>query len=278
VSAVRAGAVPVPPVQRLPAFWKVATMTAQRLFAYRFNIAFELVGLLLQILLLKIVWTAVYADRTTVEGADLVTVLTYLTIANLQIWVVWPETTWLLRQKIRDGKIAQDLARPIGLMGQLLGHQVGSTLLILPMALLAVPFAFFVGVLAPPASFEAGALYLVSVLLAYVVVTWIGLLMGMVAFWTLETGGIEAIYRFLNLFFAGGLVPLWLFPGPLRTFAELLPFQTQAHIPVGIYVGRITGVDALAGIAVQAVWAVLLGLVVRWAYLRALRKVVVQGG
>lgn len=261
-----------------PAYRKLTTLSAQRLFAYRFNIAFELVGLLTQILLLRVVWTAIYEDRGVVEGADLATVLTYLTIANLQIWVVWPETTWYLRQKIREGKIAQDLARPVGLMSQLLAHQVGSTLIILPMALLAVPFAFVIGVLRPPASVEAGVLYLASVALAYVVVTWMGLLMGMIAFWTLETGGIEAIYRFLNLFFAGGLVPLWLFPGPLRTFAELLPFQTQGHIPMSIYVGRITGTDALLGLAVQAVWAVLLGLLVRWVYARALRKVVVQGG
>jgi viologen exporter family transport system permease protein len=264
--------------ERFPAYWKIATMTAERLYSYRLNIGLELVGLLLQVLLLKVVWTAVYEDRGAIEGADLPTLLTYLTIANFQIWVVWPETTWLLRQKIREGKIAQDLARPIGLMGQLLGHQVGSTLVILPSALVALPFAFFVGVLRPPASVEAGLLYLASVLLAYVVVTWIGLLMGLTAFWTLETGGIEAIYRFLNLFFAGALVPLWLFPDGLRVVAELLPFQTQGAIPVSIFVGRLTGLDALRGLAVQAVWALLLGLFTHWVYSRAIRKVVVQGG
>jgi ABC-type uncharacterized transport system permease subunit len=262
----------------LAAYAKVATLTTQTVFSYRLNIAFELVGLFLQIFLLKIVWTAIYADRGSVEGTDLATLLTYLTVANLQIWVVWPETTWLLQRKVREGKIAQDLARPIGLIGQLLAHQVGSTLVFLPIALVALPAAFFVGVLRPPASIEAAILYLASVVLAYGVVTWMGLLMGMIAFWTLETSGLQAIYRFLNLFFAGGLVPLWLFPGPLRTLAELLPFQTQANIPVSIYVGRLAGVDALRGLAVQAIWVVLLGLVARLVWSRAMRRVVIQGG
>jgi ABC-2 type transport system permease protein len=105
-----------------------------------------------------------------------------------------------------------------------------------------------------------------------------GLLMGMIAFWTLETSGIQAIYRFANLFFAGGLVPLWLFPQTVRTVAELLPFQTQANIPVSIYVGRLAGADALRGLGVQAVWVVILGLLVRVMWGRAMRKVVIQGG
>jgi ABC-type uncharacterized transport system permease subunit len=263
---------------RLPAYAKVTTLTTQRIFAYRLNIGFELVGLLLQIFLLKVVWTAIYADRGSVDGVDLGTLLTYLTIAQLQIWVVWPETTWFLQNKIREGKIALDLARPIGLIPQLIGHQVGSTLVFLPIAILVLPVAFFVGVLGPPASIQAGLLYVVSVILAYGVVTWIGLLMGMVAFWLLEIGGIEAIYRFSNMFFAGALVPLWLFPEPLRTVAGLLPFQTQANIPVSIYIGRLVGADALSGLAIQAAWLVILGLLVRFIWSRAMRKVVVQGG
>jgi ABC-type uncharacterized transport system permease subunit len=263
---------------RLPAYAKVTTLTTQRIFAYRLNIGFELVGLLLQIFLLKVVWTAIYADRGSVDGVDLGTLLTYLTIAQLQIWVVWPETTWFLQNKIREGKIALDLARPIGLIPQLIGHQVGSTLVFLPIAILVLPVAFFVGVLGPPASIQAALLYVVSVILAYGVVTWIGLLMGMVAFWLLEIGGIEAIYRFSNMFFAGALVPLWLFPEPLRTVAGLLPFQTQANIPVSIYIGRLVGADALSGLAIQAAWLVILGLLVRFIWSRAMRKVVVQGG
>jgi ABC-type uncharacterized transport system permease subunit len=264
--------------QRLPAYGKLTALTMQTIFAYRLNVAFECVGLLLQILLLKAVWTAVYGDRGAVEGVDLTTLLTYLTIANIQVWVIWPETTWLIQRKVREGKIAQDLARPVGLIPQLLAHQFGSTLVFLLIGLAILPLAFVIGVLRPPPSFEAAILYAVSLVLAVGVVTPIGLLMGFVAFWTLETSGIQQIYRFANLFFAGGLVPLWLFPGPLRAAAELLPFQTQASIPVSIYVGRIAGADALRGLLVQAIWIVILGLAARFVWSRALRRVVIQGG
>lgn len=265
-------------VDQLPAYAKLASVSMQMAYAYRFQIAVQLVGLLLQIALLKVVWTAVYGDRGTVEGVDLATLLTYLTIANLQIWIIFPEGGELLQQRVREGKVALDLARPVSLLGQHLSHQLGMTLGFLPMIFAVVPVAFFVGVLRLPASAEAALLYLLSVVLAYAVVALMGLLLGMVAFWTLETTGIWAIYRFANLFFAGGLVPLWLFPGPLRTFAELLPFQTQANIPVSIYIGRLTGSEALRGVAIQALWIVVFVLLVRFVWSRALRRVVIQGG
>lgn len=259
-------------------FLKLASMTTQTVFSHRMNITFDAVGLLFQILLLKAVWTAVYADRGSVGGVDLTTLLTFLTIANLQVWVVWPETTWLIQAKVRTGAIALDVARPLHVVAQLLAHQVGSTMVFLPLSVVLLPFAFVVGVLTLPPSPEAGLLYLASLTLAYAVVSCFGLLMGAAAFWTLETSGIQQIYRFANLFFAGGLVPLWLFPDALRTVAELLPFRTQADIPVSIYVGRLSGADAVRGLAIEAVWVALLALLVGFVWSRALRKVVVQGG
>lgn len=265
-------------VTQLPAYAKLVSLSTQMAYAYRFQIFVQLVGLLLQIALLKVVWTAVYADRGTVEGVDLATLLTYLTIANLQIWIIFPEGGEILQQRVREGKIALDLARPVSLLGQQLSYQLGMTLGFLPMMLVVTPVAFVVGVLRAPASPEAAPLYALSVVLAYIVVALMGLLLGMVAFWTLETTGMWAIYRFANLFFAGGLVPLWLFPGPLRSVAELLPFQTQASIPVSIYIGRLVGLETLRGLAIQAIWIVILALLVGFVWSRAIRRVVIQGG
>ncbi|HEV8229247.1 MAG TPA: ABC-2 family transporter protein [Candidatus Limnocylindria bacterium] len=262
----------------LRVYAKLAGITSHLAYVYRFNLVLQLVGLLLQIFLLRVVWTAIYADRAAVDGIDLVALLTYLTVANLQIYLIYPEGGELLQQRIREGKVALDLARPVGLIEQLVAQHVGYTLGFLPFVLATIPVAFFVGVLRPPASVEAALLYLAGLVIAYVVILLIGLLLGMIAFWTLETGGLWAIYRFTNLFFAGALVPIWLFPEPLRTVAELLPFQTQANIPVSIYIGRIAGADAIRGLIVGVVWVVVLAIVVRLVWAGALRRVVIQGG
>ena len=265
-------------IAALPVYLRFAVMVPKTVLAYRFNIVMSLVSVLLQIYLLKVVWSAIYADRTDVGAFPLAQLLTYLTIANLQIWLVNPQLAWDVSQRVREGQIAVDLARPVPFPGQMVAQHIGGTIGVLPLVAIALPFAFVAGSLRPPASVESGALYLLSLLLAYAVMALMGLLLGFVAFWTLETTGMVAIFRFANLFFAGGLVPLAFFPPPLRTVAEALPFQTQAFIPVSLYLGRLVGLDALRALAIQGFWVVLLGGIAALVWRRAVSKIVVQGG
>jgi ABC-2 type transport system permease protein len=265
-------------IAALPVYLRLAVMVPKTVLAYRFNIVMSLVSVLLQIYLLRVVWSAIYADRTDVGAFPLAQLLTYLTIANLQIWLVNPQLAWDVQQRVREGQIAVDLARPVPFPGQMVAQHVGGTIGVLPLVAIALPFAFVAGSLRLPASLESGALYLASLMLAYAVMALMGLLLGFVAFWTLETTGMVAIFRFANLFFAGGLVPLAFFPPPLRAVAEALPFQTQAFIPVSIYLGRLVGSDALRALATQGFWVVLLGGIAALVWRRAVGKIVVQGG
>ena len=262
----------------LPVYLRLAAMVPKTVLAYRFNIVMSLVSVILQIYLLRVVWSAIYADRTDVEAFPLAQLLTYLTIANLQIWLVNPQLAWDVAQRVREGRIAVDLARPVPFPGQMVAQHVGGTIGVLPLVAIALPFAFFAGSLRLPPSLESGALYMVSLLLAFAVMTLMGLLLGFVAFWTLETTGMMAIFRFANLFFAGGLVPLAFFPPPLRTVADALPFQTQASIPVSLYLGRLVGWDAMRALGVELFWLALLAAIAVLVWRRAVTKIVVQGG
>jgi ABC-type uncharacterized transport system permease subunit len=262
----------------LAAYWQLALMWPQMAYAYRFNILFWLLGTLLQIYLLRVVWTAVYAGRGEAEGAELARLIAYLTLANLQLWITYPILSEILQGRIREGQIAIDLARPVPFLGQLVAQQLGATAALLPFLALALPIAFLLGNLAPPQSAQAGLLYLASSGLAYLIVTEANLLLGLLAFWTMETWAFIAIYRFVNQFLAGALVPLWLFPPWLATLAGLLPFQTQAHIPLSIYLGQLDGEAALRGLLVQGFWVVVLYGLAQLVWGQAMRKVVVQGG
>ncbi|HEV8535423.1 MAG TPA: ABC-2 family transporter protein [Candidatus Limnocylindria bacterium] len=265
-------------IAALPVYARLAAMVPKTVLAYRFNIVMSLISVLLQIYLLRVVWSAIYAERTDVQAFPLEQLLTYLTIANLQIWLVNPQPAWNVQQRVREGQIAVDIARPVPFPGQMVAQHVGETIGVAPLVAAALPVAFIAGSLRPPASVESGVLYLVSLAVAFAVMSLMGLLLGFVAFWTLETTGMMAIFRFANLFFAGGLVPLAFFPSPLRTVAEALPFQTQASIPVSLYLGRLEGADALRALALQLVWLALLGVLAVAVWRRAVSKIVVQGG
>jgi ABC-type uncharacterized transport system permease subunit len=265
-------------VGKLPAYWRLAMMWPQMAYAYRFNLLFWLGGTVIQVYLLRVVWTAVYAGRGEVDGVALDQLVAYLTLANLQLFITYPILAEVLQGRIREGQIAIDLARPVPFLGQLLAQQIGMTVGLLPFLVVALPFAYLLGNLSLPPTLMAALLYLASFALAYLITTEMGLALGLLAFWTMETWAFVIVFRFVNQFFAGALVPLWLFPDWLRLVAGLLPFQTQAHVPLSIYVGQMSGAAALQGLALQALWAVALyGLaVVVWR--SAMNKVVVQGG
>lgn len=264
--------------RNLPGYLQQANLAAQIPFVYRFNWASHFVGVVLQVYLLKVVWTAVYAGRSNVEGVGLDELVAYLTLVNLQMNLLWPFIGGALQERVREGKIALDLTRPISLLGQMIAQQAGLTAGTLPFVVLTFPLAIVLGGAAPPASPAAALLYLVSLTLAYAIVVLLGLLLGLIAFWTLETQGFFVIYFFLNQFFAGALVPLWFFPLWLRALAEVLPFQAQAFVPVSIYLGRLSGDEIGRALAVQLFWVVALAALTQWVWRRAMRRVIIQGG
>jgi ABC-type uncharacterized transport system permease subunit len=160
------------------------------------------------------------------------------------------------------------------MFAQLAGSAVGAVMFIA----CALPIVAFAGALRLPASARAGGLYVVSLIGGYTVTMMLTLILGLIAFWTLEISGLTMLYILVGQFFAGALVPIPFFPGPLRVIADLLPFQSTTYTPVAIYVGRLTGTPALQAIAVQLAWTAVLGLVAKAMWSRALHRVVVQGG
>src|SRR2546423_7129889 len=132
-------------------------MVPKTVLAYRFNIVMSLVSVLLQIYLLRVVWSAIYADRTDLGAFPLAQLLTYLTIANLQIWLVNPQPAWDVQQRVREGQIAVDLARPVPFPGQMIAQQIGGTIGVLPPLAGGPSVAFFVRSLRPPAAVGSGA-------------------------------------------------------------------------------------------------------------------------
>ena len=262
----------------LPAYVQIVVMWPRITYVYRVSLAFNLLMILIQVYLLKMVWTALYAGRGTIGDMQLHTVITTLTLANLQLWLVWPLIGQILPERIRSGQVALDLARPVGFPGQMLAQQVGVTLGSVPFVVLAFPLALAAGSMQPPASAGAVGLYVVSLLLAYGVSALMGLLIGLIAFWTLELTGFLGLYRFVSQFLSGALVPLQFFPAPLQALAALLPFQTQAYLPVSMYLGRMAGGAAVRGLAIELFWVAVLYLLARFVWSRAIRRVVIQGG
>ena len=262
----------------LPALLEIARTRLRIAYTYRVNVLFGILLTGVQIYLLTVVWKAAYGDRTEVDGIAIEQLLVYLTLANLQVRFLRPEMDESIQERIRQGQIGFDLSRPVGYPGQLLAGAMGEMVGMLPFLAVAFPVALIAGELTAPASAEAGVGYAAALLLAWVVAALLNLLIGLVSFWTLEMNGFRMMYNLLGNFATGALVPLWFMPDAMRAVIQLLPFQAIAFVPVSIYIGEPATGSIWSALLLQAGWAVILVLVIRWVWSRAFRHTVIQGG
>lgn len=269
---------------RIRAGVAVARLAARSLWFYRAGMVISVIVLLLQIFALQIVWTAVYADRSAVAGSggvgdiSIEQQLAYVSVSVVQFAVFNAWSAYSLRQRVREGRIGTDLARPLGLLWQVAMTRVGTIAASLPFAVLVLVLATTFGDIAVPAGLAALAGYLVALVLATVIAIQLAVLVDMTSFWTLEVTGIELSYTLVSRLLSGSLVPLWFMPEWLRLAAGVLPFQATTFTPVAIYLGILTGPEMWRALAVSAGWVLVLAVVLRLCWNRVLRRVVVQGG
>ncbi|MFJ8972814.1 MULTISPECIES: ABC transporter permease [Streptomyces] len=255
-----------------------ARMEFRAALTYRTAYLSSFAMMLLQIWLLTVVWKALYDGREEVDGLGLTAMTAYATLTTLQYQLVSPWRSSPIDQRVREGKVAVDLLRPVGFPGQMLSGQLGWASAAVPVLLVALPFALLIGAGQAPASAAAGFAYPVALIGALLVNQLLGLLLGMISFWTLEVSGALMAYRFVAQFFSGALVPLWFMPGPVRTAAEWLPFQATSYTPAAIYLGQVEGLGIAAALGVQLAWIGALGALAAFVWSRARRRVMSQGG
>jgi ABC-2 type transport system permease protein len=263
----------------LRGYLKLAQVPFQTLLTYRAAAFLDCVGVLLRVYLMRVFWTAVYGGGGAVEGITLPMMVTYATLSSVQGFITSSNVQWIVQRKVRDGSIAIDLIRPYKFLHSLLAWNLGESLLRggLMAGVTLVAALLFVH-LQLPATPTAGVAYSVSLFLAVGVNFLISTVMGLAAFWTLELFGLNLIVRFLSEFLSGGLVPLWFLPLWARRIAGFLPFQSLAHIPLSIYIGKFEGIAMWTALLKQAAWIGVLAVVAWLVWKAAERRVVVQGG
>jgi ABC-type uncharacterized transport system permease subunit len=257
----------------------IGRIGTRSVLAFRSEVIVGAVALLVRVVLVTLVWRAVYGDRTAVAGITRDYAVAYAVLAAVLGNIMNPWQFSNLQTRIKQGRVAIDLLRPIGLIPQTMAQQIGITISALPRAILAVGLGVLIGALALPDAGPLGVVaFAVSALAGVVIALLANLIVAMTAFWTTEIGGALMIYRAVAQFASGALIPLWFMPHWLRACLEWLPFQAQIFVPLSIYFGRTSGWDVVGSIAGQLAWIAGLALIAELVWLRALRRVVVLGG
>jgi viologen exporter family transport system permease protein len=221
-------------------------------------------------------WTAIYQDRTTLEGFTIVQMIWYLTFAE-SIELARSGIMNQIQEEIKDGSIVYGLARPYHYVIFKISRAMGESIIrCLPVFMIGFTFAYlFVGPL--PGYLTAlpfGLTLLVGGLLLNVL--W-QVNIGLLAFWFEEIGPFYWILTKLVFIMGGLFFPIDLFPDWLAGIAKYLPFAFSAYWPARTMVQFDSSIF-LTGFVGFVFYASILFMISNMIFMIARKRVHVQGG
>ena len=164
-------------------------------------------------------------------------------------WVMWE-----YEYRVRQGSLSFALLKPVHPIHSDISDNLSSKLITLPVLLVIAGGLALI--FHPTAAWSLWAIlaFIPALLLAFLVRFLLEWTLALAAFWTTRVTAINQVYFVLMLFLAGQIAPLTLFPKWIQIVSAILPFRWMLGFPVELVLGRLTPVQALEGLAAQAVW------------------------
>lgn len=239
---------------------------------YRVEMAMFMIGTVLTPTISLLIWRAALAN-----GAALPVDAEYLTTYFVLLGVVSMLTSsWgslFVAEDIRLGQISKWLARPgsthFNGIANNISEKVIKTIVLAPM--IAVLWWAFRDSVALPTSPLRWLLFAVSIVGAAVMVFSLDVLVGSLAFWLDDIGGIDYARGLLADILRGGLVPLALLPAWSQGFINVQPFRFTMSFSLEIVIGDLSTRELAIGMGFQLLYPILTVLAARALWRRGLR-------
>jgi len=259
-------------------YFAVLHMSIANNLAYLSEVFFRALLLVVLVFILSQLWKTTFGLRgvKNLSGFSIAGMIWYLIIAE-SIAMSVPALTRRIDLEVRSGQIAYLLGRPCNYVLYNFAQYLGERLVRFVMNLLVgIVLAL---ILVGPITFTLwGILTLpLTVFLAVCIDFVFYFSIGLLAFWTEETQSFVLIFSRLTLVLGGVLAPLEIFPQPLRSIAQALPFSAILYGPARTLVHF--ELDRFAWLLVQQALTFAVGSVLLLAlYMIAIRRVNINGG
>ena len=248
---------------------------------YRWNFAVRSLFWFCHLILIFILWGAAYSGNASIGGYSFAQTLTYFAVIFvLQFFVGAFNEDYQISEDIRNGLINQFLLKPINYFAYRLSVFAAARVVSGAFGLLALVVALplFRGYIDLPHDAWRVAVGVPAMLMTGIIQFSIAYIFGLLAFWFLEIQGFVVLSMSVEMLLGGQIVPLDLLPGAVFNVVRFTPFFYQAYFPAAILTGR-KGLDfALQGLAIQAVWAIILVFLAEAVWRRGLRHHTAAGG
>ena len=224
-------------------------------------------------------WRVLFQEQAEISGYTWNDMVIYLLIAFVMHATLGNSTESEISFSVLDGSIVMDLIKPISFQNRCLFQAMGAALvegiIALAVALTAAGFFCDLRAFATP---ERCILLLISLILAFMVKFCISYLAGLCCFFTSNGYGVLYLRQVITDIFSGALLPISFYPVWFQRAANVLPFQSIVYTPTQVFLGRLSGRDAVNVLLLQLVWVIVLWVFGYFFFRFAIRKVTIQGG
>lgn len=241
---------------------------------YKSNILFTMLVALASILVQIALWQYLYRN----DAAMMSYMMGYVIYANVVRTIYSNQIYHILAGKILNGDFVLDLIKPVNLIWfsylKSLGSVIAQILLqTIPLLVIFSPVIYSVTI------WGRLGLCVLALLLGHILFSLIFAIIGFTAFVFVEVWALRRLLEDTVQFLSGALLPIALFPGPLKKIAEILPFHYLYDFPLQLLldkdIAQIIIINNFAGILV---WIGIFGFLLSVVYKLSVRFCVVQGG
>lgn len=256
----------------------ILRVSAANNLAYIVEVIFRALFLIALIFIIGQLWKTTFAQHNSplLAGFTANDMVWYVAAAEV-IATSMPALTRRIDQEVRSGELAYLLGRPCSYILYNYAHYLGERLVRLALNALIAGMVALVFAGPPRLTWQGVVAWPLAVFLAISIEFACYFAIGLLAFWTENTQPFTFIFSRLALVLGGVLAPIEVFPQPLRSIAQALPFSSILYGPARTLVHFEAA--SFAGLLVQQVITlVVAGLVLLVLYTFATRRVSINGG
>jgi ABC-2 type transport system permease protein len=264
----------------MSAYLAFAQSAFQTSLAYRNEVWANLFGKLVQVFARVAIWFAIYAGAASIGGVSLEEMIAYALLGGAVIGAIRYEAIiGGIGRALKTGDVAVWLLKPVSFPLYIIVSEVGSSAYrFLFMVVPTVAVVALVYGMLPPTSLFDGVMFVLYWALAFVIISLISALFGLIAFWLLTSFSLEWMMQAILNLLSGSIIPFWFFPEPVAAIARHLPFAWIVYYPSAVWLGRLPPADCLIYFGLGLIWALALALGVALLWRTASTRIVVQGG
>ncbi len=247
----------------------------QRQFTYRASIAAYAFGNIAELVALTVIWTIVYRNIDVIKGYSAHEMISYVVFAWFFSFLT---TTYSFEQNVaRDihlGTLSSLLVKPQSYIRYVMAVATGRITIAFLIVLVQgiIVFSFFRNSLVFSLDFGTILLLVCMLVATYFINLFLSIIIGFIAFWTMEINGTYYSLKVFSKFMSGTFFPISLLPVFFVKVSFFLPFVYTIYIPVQLYLGKISFMEGLRGLAIEILWLVVLYVIIKVVWRFGLRK------